>query len=166
MHKSDIETLIAYNFWADNEILSACERISAEAFTRAATPDPGWQSLRGTLVHLLDTEHGWRAALQQAPDSGVIDEADFPDVASLKTRWQEEQAGWLSYVAGLHDTALNEDWRSDGKIRRARWQTILHVINDGTYHRSEAAAMLTGYGQSPGEIDLDGYLVWMADQTL
>ena len=85
MHKQDIETLIAYNFWADNEILNACEHLSLAEFTRQATPDPGWHSLRGTLVHLLDTEYGWRVALQNLPDAGVMNEADFPDVASLST---------------------------------------------------------------------------------
>jgi uncharacterized damage-inducible protein DinB len=161
MHKTDVVTLVAYNFWADREILSACERVSAVDFTRPAAPDPGWHTLRGTLVHLLDTEYGWRVALQNLPDSGVLSEDAFPDVASLKARWQEEQAAWHSYIAGLDEAALNEVWRVDGEIRRTRWQTILHVINDGTYHRSEAAAMLTGYGQSPGELDFEGYLVWI-----
>ncbi len=160
MHKNDIETLIAYNFWADNEILSACERISVADFTRPVMPDPGWHSLRGTLVHLLDTEYGWRVALQNLPDSGVMSEADFPDVASLKARWQEEAAAWRATIAGLDDAALNAVWREEGTIQRTRWQTILHVINDGTHHRSEAAAMLTGYGHSPGELDFEGYLVW------
>jgi uncharacterized damage-inducible protein DinB len=160
VHKTDIETLIAYNFWADNEILNACERLSAADFTRQATPDPGWHSLCGTLVHLLDTEYGWRAALQNLPDSGVLNEADFPDVASLRTRWQVEEAAWRAYVAGLDEAALNAVWREEDNIQRTRWQTILHVINDGTHHRSEAAAMLTGYGRSPGELDFEGYLVW------
>lgn len=35
----------------------------------------------------------------------------------------------------------------------------MHVVNDLTHHRSEAAAMLTGYGQSPGELDFDQYVV-------
>ncbi len=161
MHKTDIETLIAYNFWADNEILSACERLSAADFTRQATPDPGWHSLRGTLVHLLDTEYGWRAALQNLPDSGVMREADFPDVASLRVRWQQEEAAWRAYIAGLDEAALNAVWRAEDTIQRTRWQTILHVINDGIHHRSEAAAMLTGYGRSPGELDFEGYLVWV-----
>ncbi|WP_420642005.1 DinB family protein [Candidatus Leptofilum sp.] len=160
MHKSDIETLIAYNFWADNEILTACEQISVEEFTRPVTPNPGWHSLRGTLVHLLDTEYGWCAALQNLPDAGVLREEDFPDVASLRTRWQQEEAAWLTFIAEMDDAALNAIWREEGTIQRTRWQTILHVINDGTYHRSEAAAMLTGYGCSPGELDFEGYLVW------
>lgn len=160
MHKSDIETLIAYNFWADREILAACEEISAGDFTRPVMPDPGWHSLRGTLVHLLDTEYGWRAALQNLPDAGELHEEDFPDVVSLRARWQQEEAAWLAYISGLDEVALNAVWRNEGTIQRTRWQTILHVINDGTYHRSEVAAMLTGYGRSPGELDFEGYLRW------
>ncbi len=38
------------------------------------------------------------------------------------------------------------------------WQLMLHLINHGTQHRSEAAALLTGYGQSPGDLDLILYL--------
>ncbi len=161
MHKPDLETLIAYHFWADSEILNACELLTFEQFTRQADPDPGWHSLRGTLVHLLDTAYGWRAALQNLPDEGVLEEAAFPDVAALKTRWQAEQAAWFDYIAGLDEDAINAVWQVDGTIRRTRWQTILHVVNDGTYHRSEAAAMLTGFGHSPGELDFQGYLVWM-----
>lgn len=161
MHKVDVITLIEYNFWADNEILNAYERISTDDFVRPVTPDPGWHSLRGTLVHLLNTEYGWRAALQDLPDSEVFEETDFPDAAALKARWQEEHSAWLAYIAGLDDEALNEVWRTEENSQRKRWQTIMHVINDGTHHRSEAAAMLTGYGQSPGELDFEGYLMWI-----
>ena len=38
------------------------------------------------------------------------------------------------------------------------WQTILHVVAHGIQHRSEAAAILTGYGHSPGEMDFDLFL--------
>lgn len=49
MNKSDIVTLIRYNFWANERILTACEQISVEQFRREVTPDPGWGSLRGIL---------------------------------------------------------------------------------------------------------------------
>lgn len=160
MHQSDVATLIAYTIWADNEVLQAAERVSAADFTRPVTPDPGWHSLRGTLVHQLDTQFGWRAALEQLADRDVITEEALPDIAALRARWRAEAAAWTAYVAGLSDAALNAVWWEADGIRRTRWQTILHVINDSTHHRSEAAALLTGYGQSPGELDFEGYLVW------
>jgi uncharacterized damage-inducible protein DinB len=159
MHKSDIVTLISYTFWADRQVLDACARVTPEQFVRAVTPDPGWHSLRGTLVHALDTAYGWRTALQEIEDTGVIDENDFPDAAAFMQRWEAERQAWLAYVAGLTDAELNAVWWSHENSRRTRWQTILHVVNDLTHHRSEAAAMLTGYGQSPGELDFDQYVV-------
>jgi uncharacterized damage-inducible protein DinB len=34
---------------------------------------------------------------------------------------------------------------------------LVHVVNHGTQHRAEAAALLTAAGQSPGELDLFDY---------
>jgi uncharacterized damage-inducible protein DinB len=53
MNKSDVITLIQFNFWANERILVACGDISAEHFTCEVTPDPGWGSLRGILVHTI-----------------------------------------------------------------------------------------------------------------
>ncbi len=40
MRTADVAILIAYNFWADGEILSACERVSPEDFTRPKSQTP------------------------------------------------------------------------------------------------------------------------------
>ena len=159
MHKSDIVTLISYTFWADMQVLNACEKVSSEDFVRIVSPDPGWHSLRGTLVHALDTAYGWRTALQELDDTGIVDESQFANAASLKEHWEVEMHAWLEYVTTLTDEELNAVWWSQGASKRTRWQTIMHVVNDLTHHRSEAAAMLTGYGQSPGELDFDQYIV-------
>ena len=37
------------------------------------------------------------------------------------------------------------------------WQMLVHVVNHGTQHRAEAAALLTAEGRSPGQLDLIYY---------
>jgi uncharacterized damage-inducible protein DinB len=158
MNKSDIATLIRFNFWANDRILTTCGRISADEFTRLHTPDPGWGSLRGILVHTLDTEYGWRSVLHALDEDNILEAGDFADVAALKTRWNIEHAAWVDFVDKLSDESINlgyDDYHHNGLLV---WQTILHVVTHGIQHRSEAAAILTGYSQSPGELDFDLFL--------
>jgi uncharacterized damage-inducible protein DinB len=157
MQKDTISSLLAYNFWANQRILAACEHLSVDEFTRPVTPDPGWGTLRGILVHALDTEYGWRTVLQGQDASQILTEGDFTSVAALQARWQIEQAAWVEYVAGLSTENLHKRY-SDDPNGPTVWQTILHVIVHGVQHRSEAAAILTGYNHSPGELDFDCFL--------
>jgi uncharacterized damage-inducible protein DinB len=41
---------------------------------------------------------------------------------------------------------------------RVLWHCLLHLANHGTQHCSEAAAILTGYGRSPGYLDFTAFL--------
>ena len=155
MNKNDITTLIQFNFWADERILDACEQLSFNVFMQPVDPNPGWGSLRGVLVHILDTEFGWRTVLQPGVEDIILKESDFEDVASLKLRWVEEKAAWRDYLDALTDADLERPAVEDGP---AVWQTILHVITHGIQHRAEAAMVLTDYGHTPGELDFMVFL--------
>ena len=47
--------------------------------------------------------------------------------------------------------------RADGPDTReraiARWVIVTQLVTHGAQHRSEAATLLTNYGQSPGDLD-------------
>jgi uncharacterized damage-inducible protein DinB len=66
-------------------------------------------------------------------------------------------------VNGLTDADMARVYgnaRPNGHVERLRLSTMmLHVANHGTQHRSEAAAMLTGFGQSPDQLDYIDYIV-------
>lgn len=158
MHQGILSLLVAYNGWANERILSACERVSNEDFLRPVTPDPGWGSLRGILAHALDAECGWLCLLQAQDASEILDEAAFADLAALKARWGIERADWNHFIANIKPQQLDTGYGDDPGSSPKVWQAILHVINHATHHRSEAAAILTAYGQSPGDLDLDVFL--------
>lgn len=158
MNRLDIVTLIHFNFWANERILAACNRISVEEFTRLLATDPGWGSLHGILVHTLDAEYGWRCVLQALDADEILQADNFGDVAALKSRWDMERAAWFDYIDTLTDESLDLSVGDDPLNRLKVWQIILHVVTHGIQHRSEAAAILTGFGYSPGELDFDLFL--------
>ena len=154
---SELRALVAFTGWANERILAACELLPDGALGAPASPDPGWGSLRGILVHALDTEYGWRMLLQGQDASELLSEADFPDVAALRARWAEERAAWRAYLDALSEDAIGAPYGA-GQGGPAVWQTVLHVVVHGVQHRAEVAAILTGYGCSPGDLDFDVFL--------
>jgi uncharacterized damage-inducible protein DinB len=91
-----------------------------------------------------------------------LEEADFPTFETLEQLWHEEERAIRDYLAGLSDDNLTDYVRyttdEGNKRERLLWHCLLHVVNHGTQHRSEAAAILTGYGYSPGELDFTAFL--------
>ena len=158
MNAIDISTLVRFNAWANGRLLAACEQLPADAFVQDAEPDPGWGSLRGILVHALDTEYGWRCVLQGLDADTILHPTDFADVAALKARWAIEDAAWRDYVDHLERQKVDLGAGADEAGVGAIWHTILHVMIHSVQHRSEAAAILTGHGFSPGDLDFDVFL--------
>ncbi len=68
----------------------------------------------------------------------------------------------MAFVAALTDEKLDSELEytstEGGRHRRVLWETMAHLVNHGTQHRTEAAAILTGFGHSPGDIDLIVFL--------
>jgi uncharacterized damage-inducible protein DinB len=160
MRLQDLVTLYEYNDWANRRILASAAQVSQAQFSTPSTHSLG--SLHSILLHALDTEYGWRMRCQHNQSTPDLSEADFPSTEALEQRWQEEQAAMRAYLASLQDddlTGLVRYTTSSGEQReRVLWHCLLHVVNHGTQHRSEAAALLTEYGHSPGDLDFTVFL--------
>lgn len=160
MQTQEIAKWFEYNYWADKKLLRMAHKVSAEQFTApGAFPFGG---LRGTLVHVLDAEYSWRMLLEKNILTGEMKETEFPTFDALEKRWQDEEAAMRFYLAGLKDADLAGIVRytTDKGIQRerVRWHCLYHVVNHGTQHRSEAAALLTDFGYSPGDMDFTVFL--------
>jgi len=161
MKIQELQTLFAYNTWANNRILNACLQVTPEQLIAPANLSYG--GLRGTLVHTLDAEHGWRMRCQHNQASEDLVESNFPNFETLQKYWAEEEAAWQGYLAGLTDEDLTTVIRytvdNDEVRQRVIWHCLVHVVNHGTQHRSESAILLTNYGASPGDLDFTVFLL-------
>jgi uncharacterized damage-inducible protein DinB len=159
VERADLKLLWEYNTWANEQILAAAGRLSPAALQEPVASGHG--TLFGTLLHILDTEYGWRMLVEQGAETPVLTEQEFPHLTALAERFMAEAAAMRGYLAALTDEGLAEPLRYavDGQQReRVRWHVLFHVVNHGTYHRGEAAAALTAGGASPGELDFTVFL--------
>lgn len=177
MKIDEIKLLYEYNDWADARILAACTRVSPEQY--AAPGSYGRGGLRATVVHILDNLWQQRITLQgfykdpladeAAYDATELHEDAFPTLAGLQERWAIEQREMWAYLDSLTEETLNGTIRyviPGAKREFVVWQILLDVIVHATQHRSEAAALLTDFGQSPGDFEFTLFITERARKGL
>ncbi len=160
MNKQDILTLYQYNQWANARILNAAANVTQEQYLAPASFPHG--GLQGTLVHTLSAEWIWRKRWEGTSPTSVLKPQEFPTLESLCARWAEEEKQLMEFVDRLSDEKLNSTVSyasTKGEpFTNVLWQVMAHMVNHGTQHRAEAAALLTELGYSPGDIDLIFFL--------
>ena len=160
MNIQDIHLIYEYNYWANKKILIASANVTYEQFAASAAFPYG--GLHGTLLHILEAEWSWRALFQKIEGASELLSTEYPDLSAIETRWRAEETAMRTYLASLRDEDMESHLRytTDEGLKRDRilWHCLLHVVNHGTQHRSEAAALLTDYGSSPSDLDLTVFL--------
>ena len=76
-------------------------------------------------------------------------------------RWAIERRELRLFLDGLTEEALNGIIRyviPGAQRERIVWHILVDLILHAAQHRSEAAALLTKYGHSPGDIDFIFYV--------
>jgi uncharacterized damage-inducible protein DinB len=155
-----ITTLYRYNAWANAQILQAAARVTPAQFV--AGGGASFDSIRDTLVHTLGAQWLYLERWHGRSPRSLPAPADFADVAAVRARWEEIERATATFVAGLTDAHLAAvvEYENVHGERWAYplWQQMIHQVNHATQHRSEAAALLTHAGHSPGWLD---FLYWV-----
>ena len=147
MHAKEIRVLFAYDRWATLRVLGVLDGVEPAVWERTGVV--GEWGLGAILVHHLGASQRWRHAFQ---DTGEVPEPErepLPSIADLRERWDAE---WAAVDAWL--PTVTDDFVAHVHEGVPVWQMLVHVVNHGTQHRAEAAALLTAEDRSPGELDL------------
>ena len=149
MHADEIRALFAYDRWATRRVLAQLDGLSSDSWSRESLV--GDRGLGGILVHHLGASQRWRIGFaSRGTEEGPSPEREpLPSPAELVARWDAEWEAVDAWLETVDDTFVGYEF--DGV---PVWQMLVHVVNHGTQHRAEAAALLTAEGRSPGELDL------------
>ncbi|HEX7182545.1 MAG TPA: DinB family protein [Thermoanaerobaculia bacterium] len=153
--------MLLYMLWADRQMLKAVRGVRLEDLTRDAGVSFG--SMLGTMAHILGSQRMWLSRFSGQGLSRVPGPADFPDLLSWITAWEETASGIEAFLAALGDEQLATPitWtttRGD-TYTRPLWQPVLHLVNHSTYHRGQVTSLLRQMGYPPPSTDLNYYFL-------
>ena len=152
MQAAEIRFLFAYDRWATRRVLAALDGLDPAVWARADVV--GERGLGAILVHQLGAAQRWRLSFQQEEgDAPEPEREPLPTIDGLGARWDTEWEAVDAWLPGVTDGFVA--YVHDGV---PVWTMLIHVINHGTQHRAEAAALLTAEGRSPGELDLINFV--------
>ena len=162
MNLADIRFLFDYDRWATSRILDALERDGAvDEVTWSASKAIDRRGLGGILVHALGAHQRWRHGLSGSSVTPRPERRALAQPASLRRSWAREWAAMDAWLATLDDA-----WLATADEGVPHWQMLAHLVNHGTQHRAEAAALLTAAGRSPGDIDMMDFAEEQAKDTV
>jgi uncharacterized damage-inducible protein DinB len=151
MNIEEARTLVNYNYWARDRVLAAVDALSTEQFTCAVTSSFG--CVRDTLVHVLSAESVWLSRWKGEARTGFLQNSDFPDSATLRKAWQEDEAKMRAFFETMDDAGLARviDYKAfNGQpFSNPLYQMVQHVVNHGSYHRGQITTLLRQLGVAP-----------------
>ena len=156
MNKKDIEQLYEFNRWANAQVLDAASSLTKEQFAKDLSSSYG--SVRDTLAHIFAAEWIWLERWNGVSPKVFPSGADFPDMESLRAKWEEVENGQAHFISRLTDDAL-ATVISYVNIKGEEWkytleQMMQHLANHSSYHRGQVTTLLRQLGAEAAPIDL------------
>jgi uncharacterized damage-inducible protein DinB len=152
--------MAAYNAEMNRRLYDAAARIPDPA--RRQQRGAFWDSLHGTLCHLLWGDQMWMSRFDGWPKAAAIQRdsatlvADFDELRRLRGDADQRISAWAGRVT---EEWLGEDqvWFSSSvqrELKQPRSFLVTHFFNHQTHHRGQAHALITACGEKTGDTDL------------
>ena len=150
-----MRSLVEYDGWADERIWSCVKGLDDGQVTSA--PLSGVRSIGDTLAHMLGTRVWWLSRWKGT---------DFamPNVSTLdhlQAAYASVHTELVDFVAAIDAVGWSTEYDAFGP-KQPLSAILAQVMLHGVQHRAELAAMLSGLGRSPGDLD---YLFFLRERA-
>jgi uncharacterized damage-inducible protein DinB len=138
--------LLDFNGWANNQLLKAVCLLTTAEFDQDLRASFG--SIKGTLVHLLDSEHIWLEMWQGKPRPQRPSPGEYEDAAAVAAAFPALQDAQRTFFDGLTDDAL----RSRCQVNERHYalaHLIQHTMSHSMFHRGQVVLLLRQLGHTP-----------------
>jgi len=156
MDVQDFRLLYEYNSWANQRTLDSCNVLTGEQFTRDL--GSSFRSVRDTLAHIYGAEWLWLERWHGRIPNALPLSSNFPDLASLRSRWTELETNLHTFISSLTSSELERIIKYKNTqgvpFEGPLWPMLQHVVNHSSYHRGQIATLLRQLGAKPVSTDL------------
>ncbi|CCQ96509.1 Nuclease inhibitor [[Clostridium] ultunense Esp] len=159
--KEHLLELLGYHDWATRKILNHLAKLPSHLYRESMVSV--FPSLSQVVNHLYDVDQIWYARINK--DFQRV-ERDLDNIRNALSAFESLHHEMVSFVR-TQDPRMTIHYRnSKGESFTNRLEEIIHhIVNHGTYHRGNIAAMLRQLGQTGVSTDYIYYLREMADQS-
>jgi uncharacterized damage-inducible protein DinB len=174
MNTADIQTLYAYNRWANRRMFSVLEKLSEEQFTSAM--QSSFPSIRESVLHIVAAEWLWlkrwkgaspratvsdtsnASAMGSTLSNGGVDVDALATLSGLRSFADSIEQERQEFLSALNDDVLHARLKytdMGGKQFSMPLAYLLqHLVNHGTYHRGQVTSLLRQVGAETVAFDL------------
>jgi uncharacterized damage-inducible protein DinB len=140
--------LFEHNNWANSQIIQACSALS-DAQLDAEPTSTTKGSIRRTLVHLVNSQHGYLSLLTLPVEDR---RAISPAFAELQQAASISGAGLLALARESNNDPRTQLQTTDGYLVEP-WVVMVQIINHATEHREQISSMLSALGVTSPNLD-------------
>ncbi len=145
-------TMFRHHLWANLGLMDVCAALDEGQLAASAVGTYG--TIYDTLGHLVRAEQGYLFYLTGDSPVARMDEANRPDIATLRENARLFGEGLMAVAAGATPATMAYSAEEDG----GRWGlpagvVLTQAINHATEHRAHIMTILTQIGVKPPEID-------------
>jgi uncharacterized damage-inducible protein DinB len=155
MNTANILIQFEFNRWANARLLDAVHALTNDQFQKDL--GSSYLSIRDTLTHILAAEEVWLMRWKGISPETMLDPDYFPDVKSLKSKWNEVEMDQWNFLSKISDETLLEEVEYQnfkGETWQYQlWQMIHQMVSHSTYHRGQVITMLRQLGAAPVQLD-------------